>query len=296
MTTQGYSIDAEVLQDYVDDELDSATRLELGRLLAGSPADQERVEQYHQVNDALHQLYDDVLAEPVPERLTGALKRDATQATAESHARAAPRAHPAADRPRRWRPPLVSLPWKRALSAATACMVLLGIGAASGWKVRGDLYEQYTRDMAVDAFLRQATDSYSLYTADQTPWGSSGNMSDASGLVNWFKDSLGVEITPPQLDAAGYEFAGGRALPSTTGPAGQFIYRKGDGQAIAIYFQVKGSDSARQLAPDLRGTGSRTFAQRNDISVYYWESGPLTYALLGAMEKDALTSIADTVL
>lgn len=292
MMNQHYTIDPEVLQDYVDDELDSAARLELGQLLAQSPADRERVSDYQQQNEALHRLHDDVLTEAVPERLRRVLAGDdPSSATHPS----APQARRAVPRKRRWHPPMISLQWKRAIGAASACVLLLGLGAASGWKVRGDLYEQYTRDMAVDAFLRQATDSYSLYTAEQTPWGSSSGASDIQPLLSWFKDALGVEVTAPSLDEAGYEFAGGRALPSTTGPAGQFLYRNGEGATIAIYFQVKGANDARRLAPDLHGASGRTFAQRDDLSVYYWESGPLTYALLGAMDKDALGSLADAV-
>lgn len=292
MTQDQSSIDPEILQDYVDDELDSATRLELGKLLAKSPADQERVARYQEQNDALHEMYDAVLAEPVPERLRRVLER---AETAPRQADAGGRAEVSGPSTPLRRASPTGLSWKHGLVGVAACVAMLAVGVAAGWKVRGDLQAQYMQEMAVNAFLHQVTNSYTLYTAEQTPWSSSSGISEANALLTWFKDTFGVEVAVPPLEKAGYQFAGGHALPSSTGPAGQLIYRNDEGATVAIYFQASDASASRRLAPQLRDESGRSFAQRNDISVYYWDSGSLTYALIGTMAKEKLASLVDAV-
>lgn len=286
------SIDPEILQDYVDDELDSATRLELGKLLANSPADQERVARYKELNDALHTIYDDVLTEPVPERLRRVL--ESAEAAPRQAGEDAPDEASGTSAPVP-RPILKDLSWKHGLIGAAACLAMVAVGVTLGWKVRGDVQAQYMREMAANAFLSQVTNSYTLYAAEQPPWNSSSGISEASALLSWFKDTFGVEVMVPPLEKAGYQFAGGHALPSSTGPAGQLIYRNDEGGTVAVYFQATDASESLRLVPRLLDQSGRNFAQRNDISVYYWEAGELTYALIGSMAKDKLTTLVDTV-
>lgn len=288
MTKDQPSIDPEILQDYVDDELDSAARLELGKLLASSPADQQRVARYQEQNDALHEMYDPVLTEPIPERLRSALDRAET-ASRDADAEVPEYAVPLA------RPGLFGLSWRQGLIGTAACVALLSVGVAAGWKVRDDLHAQYMQKMAADAFLHQVTNSYNLYTAEQTPWSSSSGISEANALLTWFKDKFGVEVTVPPLGDAGFQFVGGHALPSSTGPAGQLIYRNEKGATVAVYFQAREASESRRLVPRLRDESGRIFAQRDDISVYYWDSGSLTYALIGTMAKEELASLVDAI-
>ncbi|HKJ95184.1 MAG TPA: hypothetical protein VKA32_06115, partial [Gammaproteobacteria bacterium] len=272
------------LHDYVDDELDPGTRLDVARHLAEAPSDRAAVEAYQTQGEALHLLYDEVLSEPVPDRLRAVLAHSAgTDRPGDSQPTPRPRAQSA---------------WPRALVAAAAAVVLLVAGGATGWKVRGDLYRQYTQQLALSTFLRNAATSYTLYGNSKTPW-SSPSVSDAKTFVSQFKQVAGTNIVAPDLEQSGYKFVGAWALPSDTGPAGQLLYENDKGNRVTVYFQVNKSSEASGLAPSF-GNGEssnmpRQFTQQNNLSVYYWGSGSVSYALLGEMKKDALGAIADVI-
>ncbi len=270
----------EFLHDYVDGQLDDATRLEVARHLAQCPGDRERVACYEAQNEALHQLYDGVLAEPIPDRLLQVLGP-------------APPQEPPSPAPSA---PMRRSMWPRATAAAAAMVVVTLGSAAIGWKVRGDIDAEQYREMAVASFLKQASNSFSLYADQDTPW-SSGNVSEVSKIADWFKDKLEFEFDAPSLENVGLEFVGGRALPSAEGAAGQLVYRDSEDRMVAVYFQTRGSDTA--IAP-ADGGGEEAaapgrFVQGDDASIYHWKTGDTTYALVGSLDRDALTSLAETV-
>jgi anti-sigma factor RsiW len=60
------------LHAYVDDVLPQQRRAEIDAYLATRPTEAERLEAYRKQNEALRALFNPVLDEPVPARLTGA--------------------------------------------------------------------------------------------------------------------------------------------------------------------------------------------------------------------------------
>lgn len=297
MRSQRHRMHVEILQEYVDDELDSAARLALARHLSESPEDRAVVDAYQRQQEVLHRAYDDVLAEPLPESITRVLEPRRVPERRDSPARGSGAAGPRdSGRPRRSR--TAGKRWPQRLAAAVAGLALLATGAASGWLVRGELHQQYMRQVAMDTFLHYATNAYSLYQGRESPW-SSLAVSDMRSFVSSFRKTAGVDFAMPELPGSDYKFIGAWAIPSPVGPAGQMLYQDSEGRGIAVFVQINDpnrSDAlARYFRGEAQGPATRSFVRRNELSVYYWQSGPATYALVGDLEEKTLSSIADAL-
>lgn len=68
------TITDEILMAYVDEELDAPTRAEVEQAIAADPELARRVARQRALREKLRAAFDDVLREPVPERLTAAAR------------------------------------------------------------------------------------------------------------------------------------------------------------------------------------------------------------------------------
>ncbi|SEO58799.1 anti-sigma factor family protein [Aquisalimonas asiatica] len=263
------TISSEMINAYLDGELDAATQARVADYLARSPEAMATVRDYEAQTHALHQLYDPILDEPVPDRLLAAI----TPEQAHGGAKAG---------------------WlRRSVPLAAAASVAMIVGVVAGWVLRSDLYEQEAERMAMQIFLQQASSSYSLYAREDSPWRETRLEDDRDRFGEWFRERNELEIAAPELDDDGFEFVGGHALPSSSGSAGQMLYRNEDDQMVAIYFQARGEDSIVSRAFDRNGGAS--FLEQDDLSMYHWnsESGSTRYAVLGSVDQDMLSSLAE---
>ena len=256
-------LDHEILQDYVDGELDSISRIEVARHLGETPEDAEIVEDYRRQNELIRELYDPVMIEPVPEKLAHAV-----------------------DQPRtRWSN------WTRYAAAAAVAVVFL----FAGWEGR-KWYEATEQERLVLAdFLDQAVNSYAYYPFDSDR----GNVSEQlrTHLPKWFKEALRQEITPFSLEKAGYSLAGGRVVPSAFGPAGQMMYRGKDDMMIGVYIRPLVSGDRRIIFP-LRSSPDDEVAfhfAREKTTVYYWSEGNLAFAFTGNIDRKELFSLVKSI-
>lgn len=262
------TVSAEMISAYLDGELDAATQARVADYLAHTPEARDAVRDYEEQAHALRQLYDPVLQEPVPDRLLETI----TPPEAEGGAKA------------NW--------LRRGMPLAAAASVALAVGMAAGWMVRSDLYEQEAERIAMQMFLQQASSSYSLYAREDSPWRETRLEEDRDRFGEWFRERNELEIAAPEFDEAGFTFVGGQALPASSGSAGQMLYRNEDDQMIAVYFQSRGdSVLSRAFAQD----GQTAFLEQDDLSMYHWnsESGSTRYAVLGSVDQDMLSSVAE---
>jgi len=244
------------LHAYVDGLLSADRLADVSEHLQQHPEQAAHLRSFRQQNQALHMLFDPVLDEAVPPRLT-----------------------------RRHRSGWQLLQQYAALLIVAVCA---GIG---GWYLHaasqspamawlGMPYADASRRMA-----RQAAVAHVVYSADaRRPVEIDGQHEEL--LVRWLSKRLGTELHAPKLAAQGYELIGGRLLPGQSGPVAQFMYQHPDGQRLTLYVsteQVQNHD-----------TGFR-FAQEGNVNVFYWIDGAFGYALSGGISKSELARIADTV-
>ncbi|SRR6185369_11691241 len=155
-------------------------------------------------SQALHQLYDPVLDEPVPERL---------------RARLAP--------PGRWRVAAIAAGW-----------VALGLvaGAIAGWQLHG--YRAMTPPQAeVPGFVRRAAVAHAVYSPEVRHPVEVG-ADQEEHLVAWLSKRLGSPLRAPKLDDVGYHLVGGRLLPGESGPVAHFMYQSKQGTRITLYVRT----------------------------------------------------------
>lgn len=162
-----------------------------------------------------------------------------------------------------------------------AMMGWLAVGLVAGWMARGPS----VTPLNVASLPQQAAIAHAVYSAEVLHPVEVG-ADQETHLVKWLSKRLGNEVRPPDLNAAGFQLVGGRLLPSTTGPAAQFMYQDVKGQRLTLY--------VRTHAPDTRETAFR-YEKDDGIGVFYWVDGPLGYALSGEIERARLLDVAKLV-
>lgn len=271
-------IDRELLHDYVDGELDSQSRLEMARYIGGEPTAAALVDAYRAQNEALQSLYGTAVEEPVPERMAELVARARTENASRSTTAIRERRDPVAGARRR-----------HMLGMAAAALLALALGGAGGWWLHSVQQVRLTQAGIVQSFLDQAMRSYMLYAEGEQLDG--GITADVAA---WFLDHHEVKVKIPDLTAAGFTLVHSRVLPIAFGSAGQFTYADNSGHRVTVYIQASVSDSG---GPGISGFGATpTFASVDDLSAYYWGSGGVTYALVGAMQQGDLSALVERIL
>lgn len=252
------------LHSYVDGFLPQSRRGEIDAYLASRPAEAERVNAYREQTAALRALFNPVLDEPVPVRLS-----------------AVPRA-------RSW-------PLQRQLQRYAAGLAIAFVSAAAGWMLHGPTQSDAmlaqssspasVQPLRVAGLARRAAIAHVVYSPDvRRPVEIGADQEEQ--LVAWLSKRIGSEIRPPKLGKLGYELIGGRLLPGESGPVAQFMYHDALGQRLTVYVSTEQAQNT--------DTGFR-FAQEGPVNVFYWIDGKFGYALSAGIKKGELARVASVV-
>lgn len=206
---------------------------------------------------ALHEIYDPVLAEPVPQHLR----------------------------------PKPGKPWRAAAIAAGWLALGLAVGGVAGWALH-DARPAVAPQAEVPVFVRRAAVAHATYSPEVRHPVEVG-ADQEQHLVAWLSKRLGAPVRAPKLEAVGYQLVGGRLLPGEAGPSGNpspvahFMYQCKQGTRITLYVRT---DQAGN-----RDTAFRYSAEGN-VKVFYWIDRKLGYALSTAdIGKDDLLRVANAV-
>ena len=156
------------------------------------------------LSQALHQLYDPVLDEPVPERLRARLVS-----------------------PGRWRLAAIAAGW---------IALGLGVGIVAGWQLhtwRATMPPQ----AEVPGFVKRAAVAHAVYSPEVRHPVEVG-ADQEEHLVAWLSKRLGSPLRAPKLEDAGYFLVGGRLLPGESGPVAHFMYQNKQGTRITLYVRT----------------------------------------------------------
>ena len=158
------------------------------------------------LSQALHELYDPVLEEPVPPRL---------------HARRSI-----------WRTPALAAAW-----------LLLGIciGAVAGWQLHASR-AIVAQQAEVPAFVKRAAMAHATYSPEVRHPVEVG-ADQEQHLVTWLSKRLGAQVRAPKLEAIGYSLVGGRLLPGDNGPVAHFMYQTEKGRRITLYVRTDAAEN-----------------------------------------------------
>jgi anti-sigma factor RsiW len=187
------------LQAYVDGVLPPVRAAEIDEYLTQNEATAQRVAAYRAQNGELHDAYDELLVETLPERLRiGRMTRR-----------------------RSWYP------------YAAAALLMLASGTA-GWH----LHERFagTRIQSTQ-IARVAAIAHVVYSPEVRHPVEVG-ADQEEHLVRWLSKRLGTNLKIPHLVPQGYALVGGRLLQGERGPAAQFMYQDAKGQRLTLYVRV----------------------------------------------------------
>ena len=161
------------------------------------------------LSQGLHQLYDPVLVEPVPERIV------------------------AQTRARRGR-------WRTAAVAAGWIVLGLGAGIVAGWQLHAWRAAGVAQQAEALPFAERAAVAHAVYSPEVRHPVEVG-ADQEQHLVTWLSKRLGVKLHAPKLDEAGMALVGGRLLPGESGPVAQFMYQTQNGRRLTLYVRAESS-------------------------------------------------------
>ena len=194
------------LHAYADGRVDPDQKALIDAWLAQHPDEAERIETYQRFGESLRSLYDPVLDEPVPSRLT--------------------------------RSAGVRRRWVSVAVAATWLAIGIAVGVAAGWQ----LHEwRAPPTVALDspaAMARRAALAHATYSPEVRHPVEVG-ADQEQHLVTWLSKRLGTKVRAPRLDEAGMSLVGGRLLPGENGPVAHFMYQTPAGRRVTLYVRAE---------------------------------------------------------
>ena len=236
------------LHAHLDGELEADRCAAVQAFLASHPEEAARARSYREQAAMIGRVYGPLLDRPVPPRIA------ADPATAATR-RPTPR-------------------WRRLAAGVAAALVLLAAGAGSGWWLHDRL-----RPISAQAqtLVADAMDAHRVYAVEVRHPVEVGASQEAH-LVTWLSRRLGLSLTAPDLAAQGFELIGGRLLPSSTGPAAQFMYQDTSGRRLTLYCRAVSEP----------GETSFRILQQGKLAALYWREDGTGWALLGEVPRDEL--------
>jgi anti-sigma factor RsiW len=239
------------LHAYIDGALSVVRRAEVEAYLERNPEVAARYTGFGTQRDALRSILGPIAAEPVPPQLN--------------------LAHLVASRRRS--------NWSSWRAAAAACL-LLAVGGAGGWMLRGMDADQRA---GIDALAQEASYAYAVFGPDR---GRPVEIAaaDSAALVRWVEKRLSRPISVPDLSSAGFQFMGGRVVATQNGPAGLLMYDDAKGGRIAILMRPMTQDENAPMAAHREGA----------VAGYAWADNGMGYSLVGGRNAaSSLHPVAD---
>jgi anti-sigma factor RsiW len=272
---------------YLDGEVDVAEQREIEAWLDSDPIARDKLAALGESAALVRSAFDEVMHEPVPERLIAATRGE--RLSAEPSAKILPfrgrKGSGAVPAARSW--------WLGLPLAASLFGLLLG-GAIAYLSV-GKLLpaglggKQPGTEMAAadNLWLDNAAGYFKLFVG-----AGDGALIDvpATGdpreALQKISQSLPQEVRLPDLKPWGLTFRGARLVVAEGRPAAQLVYTT-DNKAIGPLTLIIGSSKQPDIPPAL--------ARRQDVNLLYWRHQGRAYALVGQTDVGYLWGIANDV-
>ncbi len=265
----------ELLIAYLDGELDAVAAAEVAGMLDRDPALGERARRLAESAAMLRAAFDEVLHEPVPERLLAAAR-----GTSNVVPMPQPRARRAQQILADWRS-WIAVP----IAASIASLVIGGsLGYVAGTSPSLNPAVTQNLNLATGSWLDNIAGYHRLFVAAGA---------DDAGLVDIPADGqadgarkataqLPSDFRLPNLKPWGLVFQGARFLIIEGRPATQLFYTT-DNKALGPLTVVVASTSRPDIGP--------TPDQRGDLNLLYWRHQGHAYALVGTANINYLWNI-----
>lgn len=165
---------------------------------------------------------------------------------------------------------------------AVAAVLLLSLGGAFGWDLRGSLQPA---PGGLVALAQEASDSFDVYAPDHVR-PVEMRATDSAELVQWVSTRLHRTVKVPDLSPSGYRLMGGRLVATSHGPAAMFMYDDDHGSRIVML--TRPMNRIDWNAP-------MTARSNGDVSGFTWADGGTGYSLVGQAPADLLKPLANEI-
>lgn len=185
------------------------------------------------------------------------------------------------EHPPAWlRPAAIAARGRPTWARLAAGLLLFALGLGAGWGLNAAL------DARADP-LRLAAEGVSAHKVFTVEVRHPVEVAAAERqhLGAWLSKRLGAPLAPPELSAQGYALVGGRLLASQGEPAAQFMYEAADRTRITVYVRRNAAHEE---------TAFRVL-EADGLTACWWREGPLAFAVVGAVEREAMLRLAHSV-
>ena len=257
MTMDREAVDDELLSAWVDGELDDQPeqRERVEAWLREHPQDAARVRQWVADRDALHQRLAPELDATLPPRLRALVLGP---------------------------PPG---PARGGLRAAMAAGLLLLGGVAGALPGRQWPADEPAAPFAStpSGWVQRAAFAHSVYVPE--PRHAVEVKAQEEHLARWLTRRIDVPVKLFDLREFGFELVGGRLLPDGPGKSAQLMYQDAQGLRVTVYLRK----------PDEGTDAAFRYERQGDLGMFYWVESGAGYALVGALPKEQLLALAESI-
>jgi anti-sigma factor RsiW len=256
------TIDDELLSAWVDGELDGQPeqRERVEAWLHEHPQDATRVRQWAADRDALRERLAPALDEPVPAQWR-AMVLGPTQTPSRA-------------------------PSPRWLQAAMAAGLLLAGGVLGALLGRHWPVAEPAAPLAGangNGWVQRAAFAHGVYVPE--PRHAVEVKAQEEHLARWLTRRIDVPVKLFDLREFGFELVGGRLLPDGPGKSAQLMYQDAQGTRITVYLRK----------PDEGTDAAFRYERQGDVGLFYWVESGAGYALVGALPKEQLLALAQSI-
>ena len=265
----------EKLIAYLDGELPESERDEIAHALEHDAELARRAAGFTESAALLRAAFDEVLREPLPERLIAAARGDTAKVVS-----LATRLRRRVGEQRRW--------WIGVPVAASLMGLMIGggVGYFAADEQGATVAQQTASNQAVGSWLDNIAGYHKLFVA---AGGSDAGLADVppnDGDVRKVAQKLPADFRLPNLKPWGLVFQGARFLIVEGRPATQLFYTT-DNKALGPLTLVVGTSTKPDIAP--------TFDHRDDVNLLYWRHHGHAYAIVGTADIGYLWNIANDI-
>ena len=278
----------ERLVAYLDGEIEAADERDIEAWLDADPLARDKLAALAESAELLRQSYDEILREPVPDRLIAAARGHGPRSPLVRFLHSPSRPMAGSIGPRtRWR---IAVP-----IAASLFGFLAGGGATylSLGKILPIGMSPNSTPATVEAaaannlWLDNAAGDFKLFVAS----GSKALIDvpatgDAHEALQKISESLTQQVRLPDLKPWSLNFVGARLVVVDGRPAAQLVYTT-DNKAIGPLALIIGSTKQPDIAP--------TFERKQDVNMLYWRHQGRAYVLTGQADAGYLWGIGNDV-
>lgn len=169
-----------------------------------------------------------------------------------------------------------------ALAASAAGLLLLGgvLGAVLTWRSQqGAMLAAGT----AAGWVERAAYAHSVYVPE--PRHAVEVKAQEEHLSRWLTARIKLPVKLFDLHDQGFELVGGRLLPDGPGKSAQLMYQDNQGVRVTVYLRK----------PEDGTEAAFRYERQGELGLFYWVESGLGYALVGALPKDRLLALAESI-